>query len=151
MPKTPGAPPSQLLAAPPGPPLVPPVLRAVVDEVLAGGGGELDDDLAKRWEERQAGVRLLQTVCKLLAGVLLRNWYSVKPQLFRFLEMLALNESSELEPDLARDCNIALACLASHMIPLAVLPTAVDTIESISSSPSWKARGAILEFLQVAI
>ena len=31
-----------------------------------------------------------------------RNWYSVKPQLFRFLEMLALNESSELEPDLAR-------------------------------------------------
>ena len=82
--------------------------------------------------------------------------------------MLALNESSELEPDLARyvpsikarlettsminrDCNIALACLASHMIPLAVLPTAVDTIESISSSPSWKARGAILEFLQVAI
>ena len=80
--------------------------------------------------------------------------------------MLALNESSELEPDLARfvpsvkahletiinrDCNIALACLASHMIPLAVLPTAVDKIESISSSPSWKARGAILEFLQVAI
>ena len=27
-----------------------------------------------RWEERQAGVRLLQTMCKLLAGVLLRNW-----------------------------------------------------------------------------
>ena len=41
-------------------------------QVLAGGGGELDGDLAKRWEERQAGVRLLQTVCKLLAGVLLR-------------------------------------------------------------------------------
>ena len=48
-----------------------------------------------------------------------------------------------------RDCNIALACLASHMVPLAVLPTAVDTIESISASPSWKARNAILEFLQV--
>ena len=92
----------------------------------------------------------------------------MKPQLFRFLEMLALNESSELEPDLARcisyiycchcvpcltfsprDCNIALACLASHMVPLAVLPTTVDTIESISASPSWKARNAILEFLQV--
>ena len=54
-----------------------------------------------------------------------------------------------LETMINRDCNIALACLASHMIPLAVLPTAVDTIESISSSPSWKARGAILEFLQV--
>ena len=51
---------------------------------------------------------------------------------------------------LCRDCNIALACLASHMIPLAVLPTAVDTIESISASPSWKARNAILEFLQVS-
>lgn len=146
-----GAPPPQMAAPAPGPPMVPPVLRAVVDEVLAGSGGELDGELARRWEERQAGVRLLQTVCKLLAGVLLRNWYSVKPQLFRFLEMLALNESSELEPDLARDCNIALACLASHMIPLAVLPTAVDTIESISASPSWKARNAILEFLQVCV
>jgi hypothetical protein len=58
-------------------------------------------------------------VCKLLAGVLLRNWYSVKPELYVFLEMIALNESSELEPDLAkyvcvyifvvcRDCNVYL-------------------------------------------
>ena len=50
--------------------------------------------------------------------------YSVKPELYQLLEMLALNESSELEPELARDCNVALACLASHVIPLAILPTA---------------------------
>jgi len=92
-----------------------------------------------------------QTMCKLLAGVLLRNWYSVKPELYRFLEMLALNESSELEPDLARDCNVALACLASHMVPQSVLPTAVQAIEDISNSSSWKARGAILEFIQVCV
>merc|ERR1712013_967912 len=151
LPKTPGAPPPQLLSAPPGPPMVPPVLRAAVDEVLAGGGGELDGDLAKRWEERQAGVRLLQTVCKLLAGVLLRNWYSVKPQLFRFLEMLALNESSELEPDLARDCNVALACLSTCIVPLNVLPIALTAIEQVSQSQSWKAKIAMLEYLQVHV
>lgn len=135
---------------PGGPPLLPPVLQAAVADVLASSSGG-DVELAARWEERQAGVRLLQTMCKLLAGVLLRNWYSVKPELYRFLEMLALNESSELEPDLARNCNVSLACLASHMVPLAVLPTAVTAIEDISNSGSWKARGAILEFLQVCV
>lgn len=59
-------------------------------------------------------------MCKLLAGVLLRNWYSIKPELYQFLEMLALNESSELEPDLARDCNMALAVLATAIVPLKV-------------------------------
>ena len=50
-------------------------------QVLAGSGGELDGELARRWEERQAGVRLLQTVCKLLAGVLLRSlFFSLKRQ-----------------------------------------------------------------------
>merc|ERR1711963_1008214 len=151
MPKTPGAPPPQLSSAPQGPPLVPPVLRAVVDEVLAGGGGELDDDLAKRWEERQAGVRLLQTICKLIAGVLLRNWYTVKPDPFKFLEMLALNESSELEPDLARDCNVALACLSTCIVPLNVLTTALSAIEHVSNSSSWKAKIAMLEYLQVHV
>ena len=47
-------------------------------QVLAGSGGELDAELVRRWEERQAGVRLLQTVCKLLAGVLLRSLLPLK-------------------------------------------------------------------------
>lgn len=135
----------------PGPPLLPPVLQAAVSDVLASGGGGADSELAARWEERQSGVRLLQTMCKLMAGVLLRNWYSVKPELYQFLEMLALNESSELEPDLARDCNVAMACLASHIVPQAVLPTAVSAMENISMSSSWKARGALLEFVQVCV
>jgi len=152
--RMPMPPPGVMLGPGPGAlsglPMLPPVLQAAVSEVLNSGSGE-DAELSARWEERQNGVRLLQTMCKLLAGVLLRNWYSVKPELYCFLEMLALNESSELEPDLARDCNVALACLASHIVPLSVLPTAVSAIEEISNSTSWKARAAILEFLQVCV
>ena len=90
-------------------------------------------------------------MCKLVAGVLLRNWYTVKPDLFKFLEMLALNESSELEPDLARDCNVALACLSTCIVPLKVLPTALKAIEQVSQSESWKAKIAMLEYLQVHV
>ena len=124
---------------------VSPLLRAAVTEVLTTSEGAASE----RWEERQAGVRLLQTACKLLAGVLLRNWYSAKPELYSLLEMLAINESSELEPDLARDCNVALACLASHLVPLAVLPAALTALAAVSSNSSWRARTAGLEFLQV--
>lgn len=108
-------------------------------------------DLAEKWECRQSGVRLLQTICKLIAGVLLRNWYTVKPDLFKFLEMLALNESSELEPDLARDCNVALACLSTCIVPLNVLTIALSAIEHVSNSSSWKAKIAMLEYLQVHV
>merc|ERR1711915_763997 len=108
-------------------------------------------DLAEKWECRQSGVRLLQSICKLIAGVLLRNWYTVKPDLFKFLEMLALNESSELEPDLARDCNVALACLSTCIVPLNVLTIALSAIEHVSNSSSWKAKIAMLEYLQVHV
>ena len=74
-----------------------------------------DPLLQAKWERRQDGVRLLQTTCKLLAGVLVRNFYNVKPAMFRLLKLLCLNESSELEPDLARDCTVALACLAGKL------------------------------------
>ena len=134
---------------PPPEALLPPqLLSAIQDLALKDAESEV---LAEKWEERQSGVRLLQTMCKLVAGVLLRNWYTVKPDLFKFLEMLALNESSELEPDLARDCNVALACLATCIVPLKVLPTALTAIEHVSQSESWKAKIAMLEYLQVHV
>ena len=136
----------------PAPPiefLLPPQLLTVLAEVVTED--EKDPELTEKWEERQAGVRLLQTMCKLMAGLLLRNWYTIKPELFKLLEMLALNESSELEPSLAGDCNLALACLATTILSAEVIPTALDAIENVSLSASWKARNAILEFLQIIV
>merc|ERR1719384_2439034 len=103
--------------------MLPPPLLVALDEVTRCD--VKTGELADKWEERQSGVRLLQTMCKLLAGVLLRNWYTIKPELFQLLEMLALNESSELEPDLAGDCNLALACLATCILSSDVIPTAL--------------------------
>ena len=86
-----------------------------------------------------------------LLGVLLRNWYTIKPEMFQLLEMLALNESSELEPDLAQDCTLALACLATCILSSDVIETALLAIENVSHSASWKAKNAILEFLQIIV
>jgi len=140
-PPRPGMPPPELL-------LPPQLLNAIHEVTLQNPESGA---LAVKWEERQSGVRLLQTMCKLVAGVLLRNWYTVKPELFQLLEMLALNESSELEPDLARDCNVALACLSTCIVPLKVLSTALTAIEHVSHSTSWKAKNAMLEFLQIHV
>ena len=129
--------------------MLPPPLLLALEEVTRCD--VKTGELADKWEERQSGVRLLQTLCKLLAGLLLRNWYTIKPQLFHLLEMLALNESSELEPDLAQDCTLALACLATCILPGNLLSTALDNIEKVASSTSWKAKNAILEFLQIIV
>jgi len=107
--------------------------------------------LQRKWEERQDGVRLLQTVCKLTTNLLVRNFYPVKQELFKLLPMMCLNESSELEPELARDCTVALACLAEALLPPSTVPTAVQAIVEISCSQSWKAKVCVLEFLQVTI
>ena len=115
-------------------------------------GESLDDpSLLKKWEERQDGVRLLQTVCKLTSNLLVRNFYPVKPELFKLLHMMCLNESSELEPELARDCTVALACLAGTYLSPTTIPAAVNAITEVSNSQSWKAKVCVLEFLQVAI
>ena len=139
--------------SPRGPPpieyLLPPPLLHALSEVIKPD--EKDSELDEKWNERQSGVRLLQTMCKLIAGVLLRNWYTIKPEIFQLLEMLALNENSELEPDLAQDCNLALACLATCILPSDVISTALTAIENVSNSASWKAKNAILEFLQIIV
>ena len=73
-----------------------------------------DPEMLKKWEERQDGVRLLQTVCKLTTNLVVRNLYPIKSEVFKLLPMLCLNESCELEPELSRDCTVALACLAGQ-------------------------------------
>jgi hypothetical protein len=135
---------------------IPPQLIAELKqkEGLAEGSSSLPNGLSSlnpAWDERQVGVRLLQTMCKLMAGVLLRNFYTVKPELYQFLGMLCTNSASELEPDLAKDCTVCLACLASCILPPNTLSVALDAVQQVAESPSWRARAAVLEFLQVTV
>jgi len=107
--------------------------------------------LQRRWDERQDGVRLLQTVCKFMIGILSRNLYPLKPELFELLPMLCLNESNELEPELARDCMSALSVMSGSLISLDHVPFAVEAVTGVCKSQSWKAKVCGLEFLQVQI
>ena len=147
-PRLPGGPTAQLLqaAVAAGAGRLSGPLLAAVAEARAGAAASTG---GAAWEERQTGGRLLQTLCKLVAGVLLRNWYTVKPELFCLLEMLALNCDSELEPDLASDCNTALACLATAILPPDLLTQAMQAVYTVAELASWKARVAMLEFTQV--
>ncbi len=65
--------------------------------------------------------------------------------------MLCINESNEFEPHLARDCTIALACLAQSILPLDIIPASLEAIASVAKSSSWKAKAAVLDLLQVNV
>jgi len=110
-----------------------------------------DPELQRRWDERQAGVRLLQTACKFIIGILSRNLYPMKAELFEFLPMLCINESNELEPELARDCTTALSVMSGTLLSPELIPKSVEVIKSVCQSQSWKAKVCGLEFLQVQI
>ena len=59
-------------------------------------------------------------------------------------------ETNEFEPTLASDCVGALACLSAALLPLEVIPIALDTVAQVAKKGiSWKAKKAVLEFLQV--
>merc|ERR1719186_2323673 len=101
-------PPGSMIPPPDGAAKIPAELISVLTEMDSSrksedvlpselpNGFSSEKDVA--WEERQVGVRLLQTICKLIAGLLLRNNYTVKAELYQFLGMLCTNESSELNP-----------------------------------------------------
>merc|ERR1719331_3014449 len=71
----PGPPGPPLRGSPPVEVMLPPPLLLALEEVTRCD--VKTGELADKWEERQSGVRLLQTLCKLLAGLLLRNWYTI--------------------------------------------------------------------------
>ena len=60
-------------------------------------------------------------MCKFLTGSLMRAFNPPKPECFLLLPVLCANESSELEPNLSRDCSVTLACLAQSLLPPSAL------------------------------
>jgi proteasome activator subunit 4 len=86
-----------------------------------------------------------------MIGILSRNLYPLKSELFELLPMLCLNESNELEPELARDCMSALSVMSGSLISPELVPLAVEGVTNVCKSQSWKAKVCGLEFLQVQI
>ena len=84
-----------------------------------------------------------------MTGVIIRAFSGTRAEYFKLLPMLCINESNEFEPHLARDCTIALACLAQSILPLEIIPAALESVAAVAKSSSWKAKAAVLEMLQV--
>ena len=80
---------------------------------------------------------------------MVRDLRGIRPEYYKLLPILCIHESNELEPILAKECNMALGDIAQAMIPASVIPTALEAISQVSKSTSWKARASVLELLQV--
>ena len=87
---------------------------------------------------------------KFLTGSLMRAFNPVKPECFLLLPVLCANESSELEPNLSRDCLVTLACLSQSLLPPSSLEACLKAIDGVArGAASWKAKCAALDMLNV--
>lgn len=153
----------------------PEMLNSIPPELLSMTNGPKEPEIIlgmspEEYEKRQVGVRLLQTgnerahsavsptgfdfsflfsACKFMCGSLMRAFNAAKPEYYKLLLMFCINESSEFETNLARDCTITLACLAQIILPEDLVPGCLQAIDAVAKSASWKARAAVLDFLQV--
>ncbi|XP_046740797.1 proteasome activator complex subunit 4-like [Diprion similis] len=102
-------------------------------------------------EEREGAVRLLKTLCKWLIGGIVRSQYGALPAHYQLFPIVCQLENSEVDEELNRTCTSTLAVLAQAFTLPQHIPTALDTVDRISKSTSWRTRGTCLEFLQVLI
>ena len=76
----------------------------------------------------------------------------VKPSYYQLLSLLCMYETNEFETHLAKDCVGALASLANTIMPMDVIPVALAAVEDVAKKgSSWKAKKAVLEFLEVKL
>ena len=81
---------------------------------------------------------------------MVRDLRGIRPEYYKLLPILCIHESNELEPILAKECNMALGDIAQAIVPASVIPTCLEAITQVSKSSSWRARASILELLQVS-
>jgi len=74
-----------------------------------------------------------------------------RPEYFKLLPAICNNVSNDFEPHLAFDCSNALAVLSATILPIEVIPAMLEAVLQIIRSSSWKAKSAVLEFLQVML
>ena len=89
-------------------------------------------------------------VCKCIGGSLVRDLRGIRPEYYKLLPILCIHESNELEPILAKECNMALGDIAQAIVPASVIPTCLEAIQQVYKSSSWRARASVLELLQVS-
>eukprot|EP00095_Tigriopus_kingsejongensis_P000186 maker-scaffold41_size498431-snap-gene-0.12 protein:Tk00186 transcript:maker-scaffold41_size498431-snap-gene-0.12-mRNA-1 annotation:"proteasome activator complex subunit 4" len=146
MPAIRGGEPSQFM--PTGPPKgvsdLPPPLPEPMDI-------HLSDAKALEYETRQIAIRLLQTTARFLNGSLTRAFNGAKPEVFKLLPVLCNNEANEFEPNLARDCKMTLATMASMIIPLETIPNLIAGVKDVLTLSSWKANCSALQVLEVSV
>ena len=90
-------------------------------------------------------------VCKCIGGSLVRDLRGIRPEYYKLLPILCIHESNELEPILAKECNMALGDIAQAIVPASVIPTCLEAIQQVYKSSSWRARASVLELLQVSL
>ena len=102
-------------------------------------------------EGREAALRLLQTLAKWVAGSCLAGVRGPAPCLLRLLPHLLGQDWQEADPQLAGDCRLALARLATAPHRASSLAGLVTTLEQVAASPSWRTRVSCLEFLETLL
>ena len=102
-------------------------------------------------EEKEQGLRLLQTISKWLFSSFAHNLGPTRPHLFKLLPLLLGYEWYDKDPQIAQDCQIALSCLSRVPLPLSSLAPALATIENTSQLTCWRTRLATLDFLQAIV
>ena len=70
----------------------------------------------------------------------------------RLLPVLCANDSNEMEPNVANDCQNCLAHLCHNLIPNDLMGEALDTVQALAddAGATWKAKESVLDFLQVS-
>ena len=102
-------------------------------------------------EEKEQGLRLLQTISKWIFSSFAHNLGPTRPHLFKLLPLLLGYEWYDKDPQIAQDCQIALSCLSRVPLPLFSLAPALATIETTSQLTCWRTRLAPLDFLQAIV
>jgi hypothetical protein len=96
-------------------------------------------------------LRLLQTVAKWVGSTLASSLSPAREHLFHLIPLLLHYDWYERDPQLARDCQIALACLSRTHLPVARLRPLLSVLQGCAAADAWKTRLATLDFLQAFV
>ncbi|KAK4321981.1 hypothetical protein Pmani_007247 [Petrolisthes manimaculis] len=103
------------------------------------------------YEEKKGTVRLMNTMCRWLVGQMGRCYNGVTPEMYRFLPHLCQMESVDNDPELRSNCVATLAIISQALVLPSRIPALIDAITQVAQSSWWRARGAVLSMLQVAV
>ena len=102
-------------------------------------------------EAEERLLRLLQTVASWVSTTLATSLSPARDHLFHLVPLLMQFEWYEKDPQLGRDCRIALACLSKTQLPPGRLASMIAVLRQCAPADSWKMRLSTLDFLQAFV